>query len=426
VNKYWGVLSMVASAVLLVMTACNSSGSREGTQFASGMGNEISQKQPGVESRWASFENPLAQKGGGATENQGFKGHPFDSLEAGETKTLLHVNDAGEIRRIWFTLDSEDPETLRSLRLQIYWDDAPTSAVDVPFGDFFVAILGHPVAFENALFANPEGRSFVSYVPMPFRKSAMVRITNESKKKITRLFYDIDFIETAKWNPDSLYFHAVWRREQRTSLGHDFEILPKVEGEGRFIGTHLGILVNSQNTGWWGEGEVKVYLDGDSAHPTLAGTGTEDYIGTGWGQGVFLGRFQGSVLSDQKSGQFGFYRYHIPDPIYFHRDIRVTISQLGGANRSNVAAIMKQGIPVKPVAMDDRGKWINLLDSPPSTFENLKTSSPDPGTVYAREDDVSAVALFYLDSPENHLPALAPVAERVQGLESIDVKSKKQ
>jgi len=170
---------------------------------------------------------------------------------------------------------------------------------------------------------------------------------------------------------------------------------------------------------------VKFYLDGDSSHPTLAGTGTEDYIGTGWGQAVFLGRFQGCILADQKSGQFGFYRYHLPDPVYFHHDIRVTISQLGGENRSKVVALMKKGVPVNPVAMDDRGKWIDLLDSPHPDLMDFKTSSPDPGTIYARQDDVSAVALFYLDSPENHLPELAPVTERIQGLAQTDASKKR-
>jgi hypothetical protein len=385
---------------------------------------DISQKRSDVETRWASFENPLAQKGAGASENRGFKGHPFDSLEPGETKTLMHVSGSGEIRRMWFTLDSEDPETLRSLRLQIYWDDASSPAVDVPFGDFFVAILGHTAAFENALFANPEGRSFVCYIPMPFRKGATVKITNESGKKIRRLFYDIDFLETKNWNSESLYFHAVWRRELPTKLGRDFEILPKVEGEGRFIGTHIGVIVHQQNTGWWGEGEVKVYLDGDSSRPTLAGTGTEDYIGTGWGQAIFTGRFQGCTLADEKSGQYGFYRYHLPDPVYFHRDIRVTISQLGGENRSRVDAMMKKGVPVNPVAMDDDGKWINLLDPKPRNLMDVKTKSSDPGTIYARQDDVSAVALFYLDSPESHLPALAPIAERIQGVSKAADASK--
>lgn len=369
--------------------------------------SDLSTMRTDAETRWASFENPQAAKGAGAIENKGFKGHPFDSLDIGESKILMHTDGSGEIRRMWFTLDAEDADTLHSLRLQIYWDGASSPAVDAPFGDFFAAILGHTAPFENALFANPEGRSFVCYIPMPFRKGAIVKLTNQSKKKITRLFYDVDFLKTRTWGSDSLYFHAVFRQEQPTTLGHDFEILSKVSGEGRYLGTHIGVVVNQQNTGWWGEGEVKVYLDGDSSQPTLAGTGTEDYIGTGWGQAVFMGRFQGCTLADEKSGQYGFYRYHIPDPIYFHRDARVTISQLGGENRSRVAAMMKKGIPVKPVAMDDRGKWINLLDGPPQNFADVKTES-DAGTIYARQDNVSAVAFFYLNSPEGTQSA-APV-----------------
>lgn len=376
-------------------------------ETSASLASDLSTMRTDAETRWASFENPQAAKGAGAIENKGFKGHPFDSLDIGESKILMHTDGSGEIRRMWFTLDAEDADTLRSLRLQIYWDGASSPAVDAPFGDFFAAILGHTAPFENVLFANPEGRSFVCYIPMPFRTGAIVKLTNQSKKKITRLFYDVDFLKTRTWGSDSLYFHAVFRQEQPTTLGHDFEILSKVSGEGRYLGTHIGVVVNQQNTGWWGEGEVKVYLDGDSSQPTLAGTGTEDYIGTGWGQAVFTGRFQGCTLADEKSGQYGFYRYHIPDPIYFHRDARVTISQLGGENRSRVAAMMKKGIPVKPVAMDDRGKWINLLDGPPQNFADVKTES-DAGTIYARQDNVSAVAFFYLNSPEGTQSA-APV-----------------
>jgi hypothetical protein len=433
VNKYWGYSLVAAICVILIgVRVRNSFGSMvkaEGAevqvQRAQYPGTEISQRRPDAETRWASFENPLALKGSGATENQGAKGHPFDSLEVGETKTLVHLKGSGEIRRMWFTLNEPDPATLRSLRLEIYWNGSSSPAVSVPFGDFFLAMMGRPVAFENALFANPEGRSFVCYIPMPFRTEARVTITNESTRKIPYLFYDIDVLQTKNWNPDSLYLHAVWRREPRTTLGQDFEILPRVEGEGRYIGAHIAVIVNQQNSGWWGEGVVKVYFDGDSSHPTLVGTGTEDYIGTGWGQGVFVGRFQGSILADQQSGQYGFYRYHLPDPIYFHHDIRVTISQLGGENRSKVLAMMKNGVQVKPVTMDDRGKWIKLLDSPNRGLTDYTTASPDPGTVYSRQDDVSAVAFFYLDSAENRLPPLLPVAGRIQGIGRTGESSKK-
>src|SRR5581483_8887372 len=122
--------------------------------------HDLARRSPGTDTRWASFENPSAGKGQGGQENQGAKGHAFDSIEPGETKVLLKVSGAGEIRRIWFTIRDRDPEMLRALRLEMYWDGAASPAVAVPFGDFFGAILGRAVAFENELFADPEGRSF--------------------------------------------------------------------------------------------------------------------------------------------------------------------------------------------------------------------------------------------------------------------------
>ncbi len=104
-------------------------------------------------------------------------------------------------------------------------------------------------------------------------------------------------------------------------MGKDFEILPRVAGEGRFLGVHFGIISAPGVTGWWGEGEVKMYIDGDTALPTIAGTGAEDYIGTGWGQGLFQTRFTGCTVADPKNRQFASYRYHIPDPVYFHKDV---------------------------------------------------------------------------------------------------------
>lgn len=383
---------------------------------------DLAKRRPDADTRWASFENPSAAKGQGGRENRGAKGHAFDSILPGETKTILHVKGAGEIRRIWFTISDRDPQMLRSLRLNIYWDGAASPAVSVPAGDFFGAILGRAVAFENELFANPEGRSFNCYIPMPFRNGARVTITNESQKPIPHFFYDIDFLLTAKPDPDSLYFHAVWRRERWTELGRDFEILPKVRGEGRFLGAHIGVMVHPGNTGWWGEGEVKMYVDGDQDLPTIIGTGTEDYIGTGWGQGVFHGRFQGSLISDQKAGQYSFYRYHVPDPIYFHRDIRVTIQQIGGDTKANISALMKKGVSVTPVSIDDEGRFHNLLESSPATSLDQHPAPPTAWTNAYRRDDWSAVALFYLDSPQNGLPSLAPVAQRIEAINNPPAK----
>jgi len=361
--------------------------------------------------------------GAGGFENRGGKGHAFDSLDVGERKTLLDVSGSGMITRMWFTLDVKTTETLRGLTLEMYWDGAKTPAVAVPFGDFFGAVLGRNTRFENALFASPEARSYNCYIPMPFWKSARVVVANESTRPIQLLFYDIDYLLGVDHPSDALYFHAYWHRENPTRLQHDFEILPPVTGAGRFLGAHIGVQADPHNIGWWGEGEVKIYIDGDTSLPTLVGTGTEDYIGTGWGQGVFANRFQGSLVSDDDLHLYSFYRYHVPDPIYFDRDIRVTIQQMGGDGKSKIIQMLEEGRSITPVSAawrDEEGThhFAGLLEGEtPIDIREFSQAPNGAWTNYFREDDVSAVALFYLNSPENGLPPLAPGDQRVEGLE---------
>ena len=378
-------------------------------------GAELYEKAPGVDTRWFSFENPAGAKGQGGHANRGAKGAAFEPMAAGETKVLCDVEGSGTIRRIWLTLRPRGPAILRALRLDMYWDQVEKPAVSVPLGDFFCWILGRPTAFENALFSNPEARSFVCVIPMPFRTGAKVTLTNESDTDLSHLFYDVDATLGDAHDENVLYFHAHWRRERWTKLTEDFAILPKVEGEGRFLGCNVGVIVNKENKGWWGEGEVKMYVDGDTEFPTIVGTGTEDYIGTAWGQGTYAHQYQGCLLADGDKGHYAFYRYHIPDPVYFHQDVRVTIQQIGGTQKKQVIEMIRQGIPVKPVSINNGGftKLLDTADDP-----NLEDPAlPEGWTNYYRRDDYSAVAYFYLDKPVSNLPPLAPVGERTAALE---------
>jgi hypothetical protein len=377
---------------------------------------ELYQKRPGANTRWATFENPTAGKGTAASDNKTAKGHAFEPFAAGETKTLLSVTGSGSVRRIWITLPDRDPKTLRSTRLDMFWDGAKSPAVSVPLGDFFGAIHGRAARLENELFVNPEGRSLNSYIPMPFRRSARITLTNESGRNIDALFYDVDVLMTEKPDPDALYFHAIFRRERWTELGRDFEILPLVRGEGRFLGVHFGVTTSPEITGWWGEGEVKMYIDGDSHLPTIAGTGTEDYIGTGWGQGLYQSRFQGCTVADKEARQYAFYRYHIPDPVYFHKDIRVTIQQIGGDTKANVLQMLRQGVNIRPVSVANKASFQKLLDLPAGYDLNHDPAPDDAWVNMFQRQDVSAVALFYLDSPENGLPPIPSVQMRTEGL----------
>ena len=255
---------------------------------------ELYRMPEGVRSGVSSFENPNSKKGSGGQRNKGAKGNAFESLKAGESKILLQVNEPGIIQRMWFTIQNRDARMLRSLRFQIFWDGETKAAVDVPFGDFFVANLGKTVAFQSALFSSPEGRSYNCYIAMPFRKSAKVVLTNEGDVDQRLLFYDIDFVVMKTIPADAMYFHAYWTRQMNNKLKEDFEVLPALKGRGRYLGMSVGVNADSiYDKTWWGEGEVKIYLDGDKEFPTINGTGTEDYIGTGWGLAAYSNLLSG-------------------------------------------------------------------------------------------------------------------------------------
>ncbi len=365
------------------------------------------------ETRWFSFENMKGEKGAGGQENKAAKGHAANRVLAGETVTLLQAKGAGIINRIWLTINDRSPEMLRSLRLEMYWDDSEKPAVSVPLGDFFGLGLGRRVPFENDFFSDPEGRSFNCFIPMPFKTAAKITLTNDSEKQLNSLFYDISMVRLEHPAENFLYFHAWWNREKETTLGKDYEILRVAKGAGRFLGMNVGLKTNqAYKESWWGEGEVKVYIDGDDEFPTLVGTGTEDYIGTAWGQGIFSNRYQGSLIADTEKGEFAFYRYHIPDPVYFHENIKVTIQQIGGWPKEKVLELIQEGVKLIPVSIDaGSGNLIKLLEKSPVPDLN-DPSLPKGWTNFYRQDDVSSTAYFYLDRPENDLPALVGVELR--------------
>ena len=366
----------------------------------------------GAESAVSSFENLNGLKGEGGKSNYGAKGHAFESLKAGESKTLLDIHSAGIIQRMWFTIDERTPVMLRSLRLRIYWDGCYKPAVDVPFGDFFCVGLGKPVALQTALFTNPEGRSFNCYIPMPFKKGARVVLTNENSADLHLLFFDIDFTRLAEPPKDMLYFHACWNRAAHAALGKDFELLPLVTGKGRFLGVNVEVNVDSSyGQTWWGEGEVKFYIDSDSAHPSINGTGAEDYIGTGWGEGKFTHMYQGCTSADGPQGQYAFYRFHIPDPVYFQNHFKATIQEMGGGFSDEVKTIKAKGVSMIPVSVSEEHGFTMLMGKPQSLIE----SSLSKGWVnFYRVDDYAAIAYFYLDKPISNLDELAPVKERIK------------
>ena len=381
--------------------------------FAGANGQQLYEMPKGVESRLSSFENPNGVRGQGGKTNKTAKGRAFEVIQQGETKTLLNVNGEGIVQRIWLTID-QNPLKLRSLRFQFYWDGNSKPAVDVPMGDFFGFNVGKPVAFQSALFSSGEGRSFNCYIPMPFKKGAKILLTNDGTQPV-KLFYDVDF-SFQKLPPDVLYFHAYWTRQMTSQLGDDFLILPKMTGKGRFLGMTVGINTDSSySKSWWGEGEVKMFLDGDKQYPTIVGTGTEDYIGSAWGLGTFSNTYQGCTVASDSTRQYNFYRWHIPDPIYFNKDIKVVLQQIGGWMKNDVKELLKKGANLKPITVDGPGGFTLLLDSPnPPDITDEKF--PEGWVNFYRIDDYSAVSYFYLDKPASSLPALPPIEIRTKNV----------
>ena len=297
--------------------------------------------------RSISPENFTGAKGGGgqATEGtgakaardlgKGWKVSPSVGIKAGETFTLADISGPGAIQHIWMTPTGH----WRFQILRIYWDGEATPSVETPVGDFFASGWGkHGQISSLAVAVNP-GSAFNSYWTMPFRKSCRMTITNVGPKDVT-LYYQITYALT-EVPEDAAYFHAQFRRVNPLPYKGVYTILENVKGEGHYVGTHLAWGV--KNNGWWGEGEIKFYMDGDADFPTICGTGTEDYFCGSYDfenqethrYEEFTTPYTGLSLVTRPDGlyqsqeRFSLYRWHIMDPIRFGQDLRVTIQALG-------------------------------------------------------------------------------------------------
>jgi hypothetical protein len=301
-----------------------------------------------AESRSISAENPtgargrggMAKEGTGAKHalelGQGWKIAPSINIAAGATATLADVEGPGALLHIWLTVH---PRHWRRLVLRCYWDGEATPSVETPLGDFFCngwGVRGNVNSLPIAV--NPAG-GFNSYWEMPFRQHARVTVENLGADEVLGFYYSIDYTLT-KVEDDRAYLHAQWRRSNPLPYKQVHTLLDGVQGEGHYVGTYIAWGVN--NNGWWGEGEIKFYLDGDGDWPTICGTGTEDYFGGAWNfeqpkgeYGSFSTAYLGLPQIIKPDGlyasqqRFGMYRWHIPDPIRFQHELRVTIQALG-------------------------------------------------------------------------------------------------
>jgi len=294
----------------------------------------------------AKGEGGKATKGTGAIPardlGQGWKISPSVVIHGKSTFTMAEISTSGSIQHIWMTPTG----TWRYSIFRIYYDDETTPSVEVPVGDFFCMGWNQYSPLRSlAVCVNP-GSAFNCYWPMPFRKKCKITMENIDDKDMV-LYYQIDYTET-EIPSDAAYFHAQYRRVNSVPYKEDYTLIDNISGKGQYVGTYLAY--GSKNNGWWGEGEIKFFMDGDTQFPTICGTGTEDYFCGSYdfdrpvknAAGVesseyteFNTPYTGLCQVIRGDGhydvaqRFGLYRWHITDPIRFEKNLRVTLQDLG-------------------------------------------------------------------------------------------------
>ncbi|MDX6283360.1 MAG: hypothetical protein QOH03_4431 [Kribbellaceae bacterium] len=302
-----------------------------------------------VQTRSISAENPTGEPGQGGRRTEGtgaqaardlgvgWKVSPSIEIAAGETVTLADIAGPGCVTHIWLTTHSDN---WRRLVLRGHWDGDGAPAIEAPVGDFFCSGWGRFAQVNSLPVAvNPNG-GFNCYWEMPFRSQAQLTLENTADTSVV-VYFQVDYWLGAVAE-GSAYLHTQWRRSNPLAAKAVHTLLDGVAGPGHYVGTYLAWGVNS--SGWWGEGEVKFYVDDDDEFPTICGTGTEDYFGGAWNFDLgadrggytefstpYLGlpqviRPDGQYQSQQR---FGMYRFHLPDPIRFRTRLRVDVQALG-------------------------------------------------------------------------------------------------
>ncbi|MFX0165857.1 MAG: glycoside hydrolase family 172 protein [Promethearchaeota archaeon] len=282
----------------------------------------------------------------------------FVRIEKNDKFELCNIEGSGIIKHVWMTLASEDIHYLRKILIRMWWDDEPNPSVECPIGDFFGVGHGKSVNFWSLpLSMGPnDGRGFNCWFPMPFSKKAKIEIENETAEELV-VYYYVDYEEYTEIDESYGRFHVIWNREN-PCRGQDYKILKEegwksemfsksnidheedylileAEGEGHYVGCHLDIhnLFDTERFNWPGEGDD--YIEIDDGEIILYGTGTEDYFCGSWCPTEFYcSPYFGVTLPGGKnwSGKISYYRYHIEDPIYFHKNIKVKIEH-GHANQ---------------------------------------------------------------------------------------------
>ena len=247
----------------------------------------------------------------------------------GETVVLADLEGPGVVSHIWLTVAASEYGWPRLLRLRVYYDGSPTPSVDAPVGDFFAVGHGFERPVRSLMVrASSEGRSRNSYWPMPFRRSCRITVTNEGRRRVSNLYYHVDWAKLPALPEGTPYFHA-WYRQALPAPpdGSPYEIL-SVRGRGHFVGTVMSVV--QAEAGWFGEGDDLFYVDGEEK-PSIEGTGSEDYFNDAWGLHVDDGPYAGVPVAEGTGlgSRMTAYRWHLVDPVPFKRSLRFVMEHKG-------------------------------------------------------------------------------------------------
>ncbi len=378
-----------------------------------------------LESRAVTQENPTGGKGLGGKDRgngNGRKGAPvIRNIAPGQTVVLCDIEGPGTIRHLWFARPTADPELLRNYILRIHWDGADHPSVEAPLGDFFGVAHGRLAHYMSPYLGMPEGRGFQCYFPMPFSRRCRMTFENDSSHPLDMLFYQVDYTLGDEVTGEMGRFHAHFRRENPCPVSRDYALLDTKGSPGIFMGAVVGVNVLGPN--WWGEGEMKFYIDGDTTHPTICGTGTEDYLCSGWGmaqhEAIYTGVNYIRTDPNTKWDQFvSFYRFHVLDPIYFQSGLRVELQQLGAPSADFLGehGVAKQG-------------GTHATEELKAAYAKYGWVGPHvhPGMsdwLFDRSDDYCSTVYWYQKVTGTPLPPLPSRAERIRGVALRDWETK--
>lgn len=346
----------------------------------------------GVHSRSITHENRTGAPGGGGMASSplgpGRKGAPATMIAPGATIELADIAGPGMIRHIWVATYNV-ADLFRGLTVRVYWEGQAHPSIEAPLGDLFGFAHGKSMPYASAVHSVGEKGALNLWLPMPFLQHARITVSNELGIPAL-FFYQVDYTVGDALAPDVGRLHVLFRRENPTRERQDFELLPLREGKGRFVGSVIGVRPCGPH--WWGEGEAKFYIDGDDGLPTIVGTGSEDYVGLGWCVQQTPFPLHGASLVEKSdvpatAGPVSMYRWHLPDPVYWHRSIRVAIQQIG--------------VEITP-------------ETAPRSFDQYLDCLRE------RQDDWSCCTFWYEPTPSAALPAYPSLGERLRDLALAD------